>query len=63
MSNALGGALVNSGSPAVNVAVTEGGSFHLYAADTSSPLFAGASFTLTAQFADGSSATTSVVIP
>jgi hypothetical protein len=63
----MDGALYNNGSNAsVNFPVSEGGSFNIFAADAasgSSYFPAGSTFTLTATFADGSTATASVVLP
>ena len=48
----------------VNFAVANGGSFIIFASDTSNNLFAaGSSFTLTVAFADGSTATAGFTIP
>jgi hypothetical protein len=61
----LDGALYNSSNANVNFAVSEGGSFKLFAADgTGSTYFPpGSTFNLTATFADGSTATASTTIP
>jgi hypothetical protein len=62
----LDGALYNNSTNAgVTFAVSEGGSFKLFAADgTGSTYFPpGSTFNLTATFADGSTATTSAMVP
>ncbi len=59
----LDGALLNSANGAVSFAVTDGGSFILFASDINNTLFtAGTAFTLTASFADGSSSTASLTV-
>jgi len=61
---ALDGALLNAGNGAVNVAIVDGGSVHVFAADPNPPAFTtGSGFTVTANFADGTSATASVILP
>jgi hypothetical protein len=61
----LDGPLYNSSNSAVNFAVTDGTSFKLFAGDIVGGTYlpAGATATLTANFADGTTATVSVVIP
>src|SRR5207245_8714279 len=57
----LDGALLNAGTGTVSFAVADGGVFFVFASDFSPTQFSsGASFTLTASFADGSSAVTTV---
>src|SRR5438094_9589679 len=51
----LDGALLNSGTGTVSFGVADGGAFFVFAADPSSVFTSGASFTLTANFADGAS--------
>jgi subtilisin family serine protease len=61
---ALDGALLNAGNGAVNVAITDGGSVHVFAAEPNPPAFtSGSGFTVTANFADGTSATATVTLP
>jgi hypothetical protein len=58
----LNGALLNAANGTVNFPLTAGSSFKVFASDFQSQLFvAGSSFTLTVNFADGSTATASVV--
>jgi hypothetical protein len=62
----LDGALYNASNATVNFNVVDGASFNLFAADAKNGngyFPAGATLVLTANFADGSSATTSTVIP
>src|SRR5256712_4385060 len=59
----LDGALLNAGTGTVSFAVADGGVFFVFASDFSPTQFSsGASFTLTASFADGSSAVTTVTL-
>jgi hypothetical protein len=59
----LDGALASAPSSAVNLPVADGGAFAIFAADSSPTLFApGAVFTLTASFADGSTAATTLTV-
>jgi hypothetical protein len=59
----LDGPLLNTGDGSVSVAVTDGSAVHVFASDVSPTLFAtGGSFTVTAQFADGSSATATTTV-
>src|SRR5262249_37792590 len=61
---ALDGALLNAGNGAVNVPISDGGSVHVFAGDPNPPAFTSSSgFTVTANFADGTSATASVPLP
>src|SRR5216117_1459649 len=59
----LDGGLLNSGTGTVSFGVTDGGTFFVFAADPSSVFTSGASFTLTANFADGASASASASVP
>src|SRR6059036_1401981 len=59
----LDGALLNSGTGTVSFGVADGGAFFVFAADPSSVFTSGASFTLTANFADGASASASASVP
>jgi hypothetical protein len=60
----LDGALVNAGNGTVSLPVADGGAFFVFAADLSpTPFSSGAGFTLTANFADGTSATTTITLP
>ena len=65
VAGSLDGTLYNGSSGAVNFAVTDGTSFKLFAGDIIGGTYlpVGATATLTANFADGTSATASVVIP
>jgi subtilisin family serine protease len=64
VSAALDGALLNAGNGAVNAAIADGGSVHVFAGDPNPPAFtSGAGFTVTANFADGTSATATVTLP
>jgi hypothetical protein len=59
----LDGPLLNDGSGAVSFAVADGGSFTVFGADPATTLFfPGATFTLTATFADGGSASATATI-
>src|SRR5439155_386505 len=58
----LDGALLNSGTGTVSFGVADGGAFFVFAADPSSVFTSGASFTLTANFADGTSASASASV-
>src|SRR5262249_4177880 len=63
VSAALDGALLNAGNGAVNVAIADGGAVYLFAADANPPVFTtGSSFTVSANFADGTSASASVTL-
>jgi len=56
--------LLNSSTGTVNFPVADGGSFVLFASDSNNSLFSpGTAFTLTVNFADGSSSTASVTVP
>jgi len=60
----LDAALANGPGGAVSLAVTDGQVVHLFASDTApTPFSSGASFTVTARFADGTSATAVAVVP
>jgi subtilisin len=62
--NGLDSPLLNSTSGAVSFAVADGGTFYLFAADASpTPFTPGAVFTLTARFADGTTAVVSSAVP
>jgi subtilisin family serine protease len=64
VTSSLGGALLNAGNGVVSAAVPNGGALFLFASDlTPSPFATGATFTLTADFADGTSASTTVTLP
>jgi subtilisin len=64
VSAALDGALLNAGNGAVNVAIADGGAVHVFAADSNPPAFtSGSGFTVSANFADGTSATATVTLP
>ncbi|MDD1679225.1 MAG: Ig-like domain-containing protein, partial [Methanomicrobiales archaeon] len=61
--NSLDGALLNNSSGAVNFGVADGGSFYIFGSDYNNMLFnSGQSLTLTAQFADGSSASANITL-
>src|SRR4029450_6192943 len=59
----LDGALLNAGNGAVSFGVADGGVFYVFAADPNSVFTSGASFTLTANFADGTTASATVTLP
>src|SRR5205823_7990155 len=59
----LDGGLLNSGTGTVSFGVADGGTFFVFAADPTSVFTSGASFTLTANFADGTSATATSILP
>src|SRR5205823_4307057 len=59
----LDGGLLNAGTGTVSFGVTDGGTFFVFAADPSSVFTSGVSFTLTANFADGASASASASVP
>ena len=60
----LDAALFNAANGTVNFPLTAGSSFNIFASDFQGAMFvAGSSFTLTASFADGSTATANVGIP
>src|SRR5213080_2613633 len=59
----LDGGLLNSGTGTVSFGVADGGTFFVFAADPSSVFTSGVSFTLTANFADGASASASASVP
>jgi Cep192 domain 4 len=62
--SSLDAPLLNASNGTVNFAVVNGGSFNIFASDTSNNLFAaGSSFTLTVTFSDGTTATASFTIP
>src|SRR5262249_45158143 len=64
VSAALDSALLNAGSGAVNAAIADGGAVYVFAGDPNPPAFtSGSGFTVTANFADGTSATTTVTLP
>ena len=57
-------ALLNAGNGTVNFGVADGGSFYVFASDYNpTPFYGGAGFTVTANFADGTSAATTVTLP
>ena len=57
-------ALLNGSDDSVNFLLTQGGNFKIFAADLQSRMFAGGtSFSLTATFSDGNTATANVTIP
>src|SRR5207247_10163071 len=58
----LDGALLNSGTGTVSFGVADGGAFFVFAADPSSVFTSGVSFTLIANFADGTSASASASV-
>jgi len=58
----LDGALLNASNGAVSFGVTDGGVVYLFAADPSSAFATGTSFTLTANFADGTTATATTTV-
>src|SRR6185369_12479196 len=61
--NGLDTALLNASNDSVNFAVSDGGSFKIFAADSSNAMFVnGVVFTLTANFSDGSTATAQTTI-
>src|SRR6185436_20720496 len=61
---ALDGALLNAGNGAVNAAISDGGAVYVFAGDPNPPAFtSGSGFTVTANFADGTSATATVTLP
>src|SRR5438034_11035451 len=59
----LDGGLLNAGTGTVSFGVADGGTFFVFGADPSSVFTSGASFTLTANFADGTSATATSILP
>src|SRR5207247_1835953 len=59
----LDGGLLNAGTGTVSFGVADGGTFFVFAADPTSVFTSGASFTLTANFADGTSATATAILP
>src|SRR4029450_9538305 len=60
----LDGALLNAANGTVSFGVADGGSFYVFASDLNpTPFRGGAVFTLSANFADGTSATTTVTLP
>src|SRR5881296_268994 len=62
-SGSLDGALLNSGSGTVSFGVADGGAFLVFASDLNPTVFgSGASFTLIANFADGTSASASASV-
>jgi subtilisin family serine protease len=64
VASSLDGALVNAGNGTVSLAVADGGAFLAFASDLSpTPFSSGAGFTLTASFADGTSAAATVTLP
>ena len=64
LANGLDSPLVNSASGAVNFSTADGGTFYIFAADASpTPFTPGALFTLTARFADGTTAVVTSVVP
>jgi hypothetical protein len=57
-------ALLNAGNGTVNFVVADGGVFHVFASDYNpTPFYSGAAFTVTANFADGTSAVATVTLP
>jgi len=59
----LDGALLNAGNGTVNFAVADGSVFFLFASEFNAVFAPGASFSVTASFADGSVATVPTTIP
>src|SRR5437667_7962770 len=60
----LDGVLLNAGNGAVSFGVADGGTFFVFASDLSSaPFSSGAVFTITANFADGTTASATVTVP
>src|SRR5438445_3229920 len=60
----LDGALLNAGNGTVSFGVADGGAFFVFASDLNLTAFSsGASFTLTANFGDGTSAIATVSVP
>src|SRR6266849_4830820 len=59
----LDGALLNGSNGAVNFAVADSSVFVLFAADPSAAFTSGTSFTLTANFADGTTASATATVP
>src|SRR5881296_3284392 len=59
----LDGGLLNAGTGTVSFGVPDGGTFFVFAADPSSVFTSGVSFTLTANFADGTSASATLTLP
>jgi len=60
----LDSALLNGGNGAVSFGVTDGSVFYVFASDLSSaPFSSGAVFTITANFADGTTASATVTLP
>ena len=55
--------LLNASNGTVNFALADGGSFSIFASDTSNLFVAGSNFTLSVGFADGTTATASFTIP
>jgi IPT/TIG domain len=63
-STSLDGALLNAAGGAVSFPAANGAAFYLFASDlVPTPFSAGSSFTLTANFADGTSASATVTLP
>ena len=62
VSASLDGALLNASTGAIQIALADGGSVYVFASDPGSAFVGGAIFVLTAQFADGTSASASVTI-
>ena len=63
VANAMDTALLNASNDSVNFAVSDGGNFKIFASDSSNAMFVnGVVFTLTANFADGSTASTTTTI-
>jgi hypothetical protein len=61
--NSLDASLLNASNGTVNFAVTDGGSFNVFASDASNLFSAGSSFTITVLFADGTTATAGATVP
>jgi hypothetical protein len=59
----LNGALLNGSTGAVSFAVADGSVIYLFAADPSAAFITGTSFTLTANFADGTTASATTTVP
>src|SRR5216117_1934756 len=63
-SASLDGALLNAGTGTVSFGVADGGAFFAFASDLNPTVFnSGTGFTLTANFADGTSATATSILP
>jgi subtilisin family serine protease len=63
-SSGLDGALLNAANGIVSFAVADGGAFHVFASDLNpTPFATGNGFTVTASFADGTTASATVTLP